>query len=151
MKRLLYFILSLLGFGAASCEHFIPACEYGTPHVSFSLKARVIDQEGNPIQGIEVRTKDGYPFEDRTGVADYQGNIDARGSVWPGSQYEVVFLDVDGELNGGEFEPLELDISGKVVQWENASGNWYDGGYRADLGDVTMTLKQTEDNSAEEI
>ena len=36
--------------------------EYGTPNVHFSLKARVVDEAGVPIQGIEVRTEDGGYF-----------------------------------------------------------------------------------------
>lgn len=151
MKKLIYFLLALLG---VSCEGFFGACEYGTLHVSFSLKARVVDEAGEPIQGIEVRTKEDY-FEDRTGISDYLGNIDAHGSyIRPGTQYEVVFYDIDGPLNGGEFEALEMDISDKVVQTKEGDGNWNGGTYVAELGDVTMTLKsedtQEEENTTEE-
>ena len=154
MKRLLLFLLTLLGFSSAGCEEHFGVCEYGVPTASFSLKARVVDEAGNPIQGIEVRTKKGDYFEDRTGVSDYLGNIDAHGSIWPGTQCEVVFEDIDGPLNGGEFETLELDIKDKVVQTEEGDGSWYNGGFAAELGDVTMTLKsedaQEEENSTEE-
>lgn len=150
MKKLIYFLLALLG---VSCN--IGMAEYGTPHVSFSLKARVVDEAGNPIQGVEVRTKEGGYFDDRTGVSDYLGNIDAYGSyIWPGTQYDVVFYDIDGPLNGGEFEALEMDISDKVVQTKEGDGNWNGGTYVAELGDVTMTLKsedaQEEENTTEE-
>ncbi len=152
MKKLLYLLLALLG---VSCENIGMRCEYGTPHVSFSLKARVVDEKGNPIQGIEVRTKKGGYFADRTGVSDYLGNIDAHdGFIWPGSQYDVVFYDIDGPLNGGEFETLEMDISDKVVQTKEGDGNWNGGTFVAELGDVTMTLKskdaQEEENTTEE-
>ena len=148
MKKLIYFLLALLG---VSCN--IGMVMYGVPHISFSLKARVVDEAGNPIQGIEVRTKDDY-FEDRTGVSDYLGNIDAHGSyIRPGTQYEVVFYDIDGPLNGGEFEALEMDISDKVVQTKEGD-DWDRGTYVAELGDVTMTLKsedaQEEENTTEE-
>ena len=150
MKKLIYFLLALLGI---SCDVGM-RCEYGTPHVSFSLKARVVDEVGNPIQGIEVRTKEGDYFTDRTGVSDYLGNIDAHGGFWPGTQYEVVFYDIDGPLNGGEFETLEMDISDKVVQTKEGDGNWNGGTFVAELGDVTMTLKsedaQEEENTTEE-
>lgn len=148
MKRILNYLLGLLGVGAASC---IPVAMYGTPHVEFSLSARVIDEAGNPIQGIEVRTKSGQPFDHNTGIADYLGNIEAvSGSMWPDEQYEVVFLDVDGEYNGGEFESLELDISGKVKQTKKGDGDWYQGSYKAELGDVTLTLKAQDDNNTNE-
>ena len=147
MKRLIIWLLTILGFGATACDEIIPAAEYGTPHVNFNLKARVIDQAGNPIQGIEVCTKESGPFENRTGFSDYLGNIDAHGSIWPGSQYEVVFQDVDGEANGGEYERLELNISGKVQQINEGSGNWYEGGFQAKLGDITMKIKESEENN----
>ena len=148
MKKLIYFLLALLG---VSCDTGMVM--YGVPHISFSLKARVVDEAGNPIQGIEVRTKEGDYFTDRTGVSDYLGNIDAHGGFWPGHQYEVVFYDIDGPLNGGEFEALEMDISDKVVQTKEGD-DWDRGTYVAELGDVTMTLKsedaQEEENTTEE-
>lgn len=145
MKRLIYFLTALLGFGAVSCDSvdFGVAAEYGCPHVHFCLKARVVDQDGTPIQGIEVRLKEDR-FDNKTGFSDYMGNIDAYGSVWPGSQYEVVFVDDDGEANGGQFESIELDITDKVRQTEKGDDRWYEGSYIAELGDVTMTLVADE-------
>ena len=149
MKRLIYFLMALLGFGLTSCEdgeksHFSGVVEYGCPHVNFALKARVVGQVGTPIQGIEVRLKGDERFYNKTGFSDYMGNIDAYGSVWPGSQYEVVFVDDDGEANGGQFESVELDITDKVRQTEKGDNRWYEGSYIAELGDVTMTLVADE-------
>ena len=147
MKRLLYILLGLLGL--SSCEHFFGAAEYGCPNVSFSLKARVVDEAGVPIQGIEVRAEDGDRFEYNTGFSDYQGYIDARGSFWPGTQHgKVQFIDIDGEANGGEFETLTLQIE-NVTQTEDGSGNWYDGAYTADMGTVTMKLKEKSEENTE--
>jgi hypothetical protein len=70
--------------------------------------------------------------------------------MWPSEPDEVVFLDVDGEYNGGEFESLELDISDKVKQTKKGSGDWYQGTYKAELGDVTLTLKAQDDNNTNE-
>ena len=147
MKRLLYILLGLLGL--SSCEHFFGAAEYGCPNVSFSLKARVVDEAGVPIQGIEVRAEDGDRFEYNTGFSDYQGYIDARGSFWPGTERgKVQFIDIDGEANGGEFETLTLQIE-NVTQTEDGSGNWYDGAYTADMGTVTMKLKEKSEENTE--
>lgn len=149
MKRLIYILLGLLGL--TSCEqHFIGTGEYGTPHVSFSLKARVVDEAGTPIQGIEVRTEDDRPFEYNTGFSDYQGYIDARGSFWPGTERgKVKFIDIDGEANGGEFETLIVDIE-NATQTAEGSGNWYEGAYTADLGTVTMKLKEQSEETPDE-
>ena len=146
MKRLLYILLGLLGL--TSCDHFGMA-EYGCPNVSFSLKARVVDEAGNPIQGIEVRTEEGARFEYNTGFSDYEGNIDAYGGYfWPGAQNQKMqFIDVDGEANGGEFETLTVKIE-NLIQTEEGDGNWYNGAYTADMGTVTMKLKEkSEENT----
>ena len=146
MKRLLYILLGLLGL--TSCDHF-GMVEYGCPTVSFSLKARVVDEAGNPIQGIEVRTEEGARFEYNTGFSDYEGNIDAYGGYfWPGAQNQKMqFIDVDGEANGGEFETLTVKIE-NLIQTEEGDGNWYEGAYTADMGTVTMKLKEkSEENT----
>ena len=147
MKRLLYILLGLLGL--TSCESFFGAAEYGAPHVNFSLKARVVDEAGNPIQGIEVRTEEGGRFEYNTGFSDYEGYIDASGGYfWPGVQNQKMqFIDVDGEANGGEFETLTVKIE-NLIQTEEGDGNWYNGAYTADMGTVTMKLKEkSEENT----
>ena len=139
-------LFALLGF--TSCGFGM--VEYGVPHVSFSLKARVVDEAGTPIPGIEVRTERGDYFVYKTGFSDYQGYIDAYGSFWPGMEHEdVQFIDVDGEANGGEFETLIVKIE-NVTQTEEGSGRWYEGAYTADLGTVTMKLKEKGDETPEE-
>lgn len=147
MKRLIYILLGLLGF--TGCEHF-GAVEYGTPNVSFSLKARVVDEAGTPIQGIEVRTEDGGHFEYNTGFSDYLGYIDASGTFRPGTEHgKVQFIDIDGEANGGEFETLTVDVN-NATQTEEGSGGWYEGAYAADLGTVTMKLKEQSEENPDE-
>ncbi|MBR2976083.1 MAG: hypothetical protein IKC57_04505, partial [Alistipes sp.] len=54
MKRFLLYLLSLLGFGLSSCAGG-NLDAYGVPHINFRLSARVIDESGEPIQGIEAR------------------------------------------------------------------------------------------------
>lgn len=146
MKKLMYFLMALVGFGFTSCDDggILPAApEYGCPHVNFSLKARVVDQSGEPIEGIKVQTGwiDGHTNQD--------GEIKVNGTVYPGDQYIAIFEDIDGEANGGEFETLRLDITDKVVQTEEGSGSWYDGAFKAELGDVTMVLKDSNQTENE--
>ena len=146
MKRLIYFLMALVGFGAAGCEEF-SAAEYGCPNVNFRVTARVVDEAGEPIEGIRVgiyheEWDGGYAcgdFENRTGYTDYQGCIDAYGSPFSVPE-KLVFEDVDGEANGGEFETQIIDVVG-VEQTEEGSGHWYGGAYEVHIGDVTMTHK----------
>lgn len=146
MKRLINFLMVLLGFGASGCSALLDestfdddvVAEYGCPHVIFHLSARVVDEEGTPIKGIEAYCN-GSPLGYENEASDAEGNINIVDAyVWPGAQYEVEFIDPDGEANGGEFETLKLDITDKVEQVEEGSGSWYDGGFMAELGDVTL-------------
>ena len=145
MKKLIYFLMALMGFGAAGCEE--SAAEYGCPNVNFRVTARVVDEAGEPIEGIRVgiyheEWDGGYAcgdFENRTGYTDYQGCIDAYGSPFSVPE-KLVFEDVDGEANGGEFETQIIDVVG-VEQTEEGSGHWYGGAYEVHIGDVVMTHK----------
>lgn len=153
MKQLLYLLLAMLGFGfSTSCVR----CEYGTPHVNFRATARVVDKEGKPIEGIRVailhESWDGEyyreDFEWRTGYTDYEGNIDATASPFAVPK-QLIVEDVDGEANGGEFESQIVDVVG-FEQTENGSGNWYDGAYKFDMGEVALehkTANENDDNS----
>ena len=146
MKRFIYFLLALLGFGTIACDNGSMddvVAEYGCPHINFSLKARVIDEAGKPIEGIEVQTKNNAFYMDN--YSDAEGNIDLQVNMWPDTNIDLLFTDVDGAENGGEFATLELNIADKVEQVKEGSGSWYEGGYKADLGDVVMTLKEESD------
>ena len=141
MKKLLYMLLALLGISATGCDFM--RVEYGVPHVHFNLKARVVDEAGKPIEGIEARVKNGHnnyetPFENRTGVTNYLGEIDARS--WDLFN-EIIFIDSDGEANGGKFESKTVDISDYIVQTDEGDGTWDNGTYVAEIGDVVMTLE----------
>lgn len=154
MKRIIYLLLSLLGVSCDAVDDIlnIGALEYGTPHVKFELKANVVDEQGNPIQGIEVRVgREGDDerferFDDETGISDYLGNIDAKGRMFSlnPKKSRAQFVDFDGELNGGEFETKYVDMSELVEHIEDGDGNWCNGGYRANVGQVVMHLSDTQ-------
>lgn len=141
-NRIFYLLLTLLGVSVSGCMRV----EYGTPHVHFNLKARVIDEAGKPIEGIEARAKSNYapegiPFENRSGESNYLGEIDAVSGSMHSIEHEVIFIDPDGEANGGKFESKVMDISGHITQTDAGDGNWDNGSYKADIGDVVMTLE----------
>ena len=157
MKKLLYMLLALLGISATGCDFM--RVEYGVPHVHFNLKARVVDEAGKPIEGIEARVKQGWgdydmPFENRTGVTNYLGEIDAHTAYAHSMEHTIVFLDPDGEANGGKFETKEVDIREYIVQTDEGDGGWDNGSYVAEIGDVVMTLEpevsEDEDTNTEE-
>lgn len=66
---------------------------------NFQASGRVVDPEGEPIEGIHVST-------DLTGICtDNSGKFRVVGRL-----AKVYFTDDDGELNGGEFQPYSLEL-----------------------------------------
>lgn len=95
------------------------AC-YGTPydefHPDFGASGRVVDEDGNPIKGIAVESRDDSMTTGKDGrfyVSGMRAYTDA-----------IYFRDGDGEANGGEFAELR-----KVLPPESGE---------IDLGDVEM-------------
>lgn len=140
--------------------HDMPVA-YGTPHVYFTAKARVVDSLGNPIPGIEMQAvaRDEVGFEDGNNYSDTEGNIETvsikwwltdETSWWARNSHAFVFTDLDGVENGGDFETIEVDVTDLIIQTGEGDDNWYMGSYEADLGDVELSLKQSEESTDED-
>lgn len=141
MKRLIYFLIALLGFGTA-CSVDEPdvddvACAYAPLRCNYSVKARVVDEAGQAIPGIKVTGANSNFYDDYLGTTDENGVVDAVLTFYDGMLQSVRFDDVDGEANGGEFESLTIEPE-----------SYYDSEHYmtvCDLGDVTMTKVENED------
>ena len=110
--RFFSMLLALLGLGVGCEELGIVEVMYGSPSAHFSVKGKVTDESGNPIQNIEV-----YLY----GVTNYEGQdyavpnpgqpvkTDAKGTYLiersdrPYTTIQVTAKDIDGSANGGEF------------------------------------------------
>ena len=136
MKKLLYLMLSLLGFSACGNA---PLDMYGTPTTDFTVKGKVTDSEGTPIKGIVVSSTGLNSFVDGTGlsaVTDENGTFVTNTIKEFGVRGTLVFTDVDGAENGGDFETYEKDLS-KFPQTQLKEGEgWYRGEY-----EVTAEVK----------
>lgn len=137
MKRLLLLAMVVCGFALSSCEKE-PKNE---PYYVLSFCAEVVDEAGNPIQGIYS-----YPetsaFYGRSGYSDYQGVISGFVHIHPSELHNIVFEDVDGEYNGGEYETLTVSIREKLSGLDNKPDDLgLVGSGIVDLGDVVMKLK----------
>ena len=53
-NALLSGVLTLLGFSAAGC-HEDTFDEYGSPHAKYRVVGTVTDENGQPIEGIQVK------------------------------------------------------------------------------------------------
>ncbi len=106
---------SLLLFVAVSL--FVTACA-NTYTVRFEVRGRVTNESGEPIKGIRVTLED----FDRESYTDDSGDYRISGVVLTIYKSQtIVFDDVDGLDNGGEFastsksfEPYDEDFKAKT-------------------------------------
>ena len=117
------------------------APEYGVPLVTFSVKGKVVDADSNPIPNIEIIWRDMYgkTVTAEDGTFEYR-NEDIGFEM---NDVTLTFTDVDGEENGGDFEPEEVQVP--LTQTDPGDGNWDCGDYSAE--DVVVVLdRKTGDN-----
>lgn len=163
MKRLIYFLLAILGLGSiSSCGETNNAddvvCEYGCPHAEYKINARVVDSEGNPIKGIKASVSEDpdFMYENLnliTTETNDQGELN-ESEFTAITYYDHLIMrveDVDGEENGGEFESKDLELKEYITEdskVEEGSG-WYRGRYELNVGDIQLERKSTELNGGE--
>ncbi len=146
MKRLIYFLMALLGFGSAACESEAME-EYGVPSVTYEVKARVVDSEGNPIKGIEVIISQKEDFNPNWGVFETTTLEDGTlaesrtPSFMGGNKLYIKLTDVDGEANGGDFEELVHSAPVYRLNKIEEGEGWYAGCYEVKFGDIVLEPK----------
>ena len=138
-------LLGLLGF--SSCEWIgIGLTMYGEPHADFKAIGTVTDETGKPIEGIRVAVQQHRHYENSESViydqndwydndtlfTDSKGRFELERSVFDvPNRVSVVFEDIDGEENGGEFEKAEANP--KVTQTKKGDKNWYNGAFQVEV------------------
>lgn len=131
MKRFIYWLLTVLGFGSlVGCERDIPVM-YGVPSADYEMKGKVLDADGDPIKGIkiEVQTYIATP-EARTIARKFSlddGTYDINVSTFPVNKLRIIAQDVDGAENGGEFEEKTIELDFSKVEATGDKGAWYSG------------------------
>ena len=140
VRTLLSGVLAVLGF--AGCEKaWNGECEYGSPSVDYRVIGEVTDEAGKPLSGIRVIVQDKYLLSKDGDYHTYyhEGDTvytDAKGAfksakIHSGGifQQRVVFDDVDGEANGGEFRTVDMSIKDFDSKQIEKGDGWYDGEY----------------------
>ena len=145
-------ILGLLGF--ASCESVIEDREmYGQPHADFKALGTVSDETGKPVEGIRVairqhRHYDNTPdvifgqndwYENDTLYTDSNGAYELSKTIFDKPKdVRIVFEDIDGAENGGEFESAEA--TPEIKRTKKGDKSWYGGAFEVQA-DVTLKKK----------
>ena len=149
--RFFSMLLALLGLGAGCEELGIVEVMYGSPTAHFSVKGKVTDESGNPIQNIEV-----YLY----GVTNYEGQdyavpnpgqpvmTDSKGTYLiersdrPYSAIQVNVKDIDGASNGGEFASDSLrNSSFTFIKDKNDKSAWSVGTADIKMPDIKLKKK----------
>ena len=139
MKKFIYFMLVLLGVGFVGCDKE----EHDSYYVMY-FTARVVDEAGEPIQGIHSYLVE-EEFNGRSGYSDYLGEISGFVHASPYISGDVVFEDIDGEYNGGCFESVTLNIKSKMTGWDSSPDDWgYTGSAVISVGEVVMKRAKLE-------
>ena len=72
--------------------------QVGDPYMLFEVHGKVVDEDGNPLQGINVIS--GYSDVQ---VTNLNGSFSFFGRSVPSDRVLLTFEDKDGSNNGGEF------------------------------------------------
>ena len=145
-RHLAAVILGLLGF--SSCSRIGWGVDmYGVPNADFKARGTVTDENGQPIEGIRVAVRQHRHYENSSGViydqndwyendtlyTDDKGAYQLIRSVFEGpDDVKIVFEDIDGAENGGEYTAAEA--TPEVVRTKEGDRSWYGGAFevRAD-------------------
>lgn len=137
MKKIVSLLLIALVVISASCEKEAQ----NEPYYVLTIVARVVDTDGNPIQGIYAYPE-GSSFRGREGYTNYKGEIGAWAYLKPGEAGIIIFEDIDGDYNGGIYDTVRVDISDRVPPGSTPDEWGFAGSGYVELGDVTMTKRQ---------
>ena len=143
-------ILALLGLGGCEAAEDIGdiKCMYGSPTVHYSVKGKVTDEKGKPVQGIEVTIEGQYQEEgvviNRPITQPRQSGADGTWSAEEGhlpySTLLIRFKDIDGEANGGLFAEDSTTVAVNVVKDPKETNPWRVGD--ANISVPTIKLKK---------
>lgn len=134
MRKSIFCIFALALLTLVGCE------EKHEPYYVLYVVGTVVDEAGEPIQGIHAYPEGG-DFEGRDGYTNYEGKFGGHAYLAPRNQWTMIFEDVDGDYNGGEYERLTIDISQKVTA-PIAPDEWgYSGSGYVELGTIVLKKK----------
>ena len=114
--------------------------QVGDPYMLFEIHGKVMDLDGNPLQGINVIS--GYSDVQVTNI---NGSFSFYGRSIPSDRVLLTFEDKDGVDNGGEFVKITKDIPVNQKTPGSKTGNYKGTFFAGDL-EIVMLQKESELN-----
>ena len=131
LTKALFIIVFALSF--VSCTKV----QVGDPYILFEVYGKVVDPDGNPIEGIVVSS--GVAEEQKT---NQNGNFSFYGRSHVTTNASLTFEDKDGDKNGGVFVKTSQHIT-LIEKTPGTTGN-FKGTYYAGNVVVVMLRKNTD-------
>lgn len=141
-------VMSLLGFSSAALlTSCFPLYMYGTPTMEYQVKGRVLNEDGEGVEGIRIILSEPEPGDDKVYVNKdtvYTGKngayateiMECFGSSPENDLYNVKMMveDVDGQTNG-EYESDDVYLGNYGFRQVKKDKGWYNGRfeYNADV------------------
>ena len=129
------FIYALAAATLVSCSKE----QNGDPFMLFEIYGKVMDADGNPLEGINVIAGQGDVQK-----TNLNGNFAFYGRTVPSDHVLLTFEDKDGDENGGEFVKQTMEIP--IVQKSPGTSGNYKGTFFAGDVEVFMVSKNVEMN-----
>ncbi|MBR5433477.1 MAG: radical SAM-associated putative lipoprotein [Bacteroidales bacterium] len=142
MKKLLNFILAILGF--AGCNVLGGGEEYGTPYASFKVKGVVTDGK-NPIENVKVKLIEMYHENEydraEPDITDSQGRFEIKSGseIFDTLRLKIVASDLN---NNYQNDTANVEFYWKELSGKKKDEKWYSGSAERT---VNFTLKEKND------
>lgn len=132
IKWLCVAVMGVLGFAACSDDPEGGYAAYGSPTADYKYLGTVTDEDGNPIEGINVVMSGDYvsstPFASLTLKTDKDGKFSTVTMSSVNTRIKTIeFVDVDGEANGGEFESQTITPKDMTKTQTKEKDGWFVG------------------------
>ena len=114
LKKILLFLFPIMGVTLTAC--------YGVPHADFKVSGKVMDEENQPINNIQVQVGNEW----NKVYTDTAGNYQIHGELGLDEfqTLRVAVTDVDGEENGGEYESAMIDLKYENDELKDGDKHW---------------------------
>lgn len=130
MKKIIAKSLSILGFTIPIFGCDVPDM-YGTPSATYEVKGKVLDADGDPINGIKITMQDDdtdpNPYEIAESQSLENGDYKIRLNTFPIDHFYLSVEDIDGAENGGDFESQMVEVDFSKVEYKGDKDAWYHG------------------------